>query len=68
MLKQYLAGKYEGTVDGFERILRSQPRVNRKTLQELAPEQVDAWPVWSGLGPWLADFVHGGLVSCPNGS
>ena len=62
LLKQALLGGYDSDNDGWKTIADKRIKVTRHSLTELAsrPGGPDLEPLWSGLSPWLNDFVHGG--------
>ena len=60
LLKQYMVGGYDRD-DGWKNDIDAQPRINKGSLRKLADRGgPDFTLLWSGLSPWLNDFVHGG--------
>ena len=60
LLKQTLL--FGSDDESWESIPDEQIRVTRRTLMDLSGRtgSTDMGPLWSGLSPWLNDFVHGG--------
>lgn len=62
LLKQTQLSSYDSNDDEWKSITDKRIRVTPRSLKEMASRSgwPDLVPLWSGLAPWLNDFVHGG--------
>ena len=61
LLKQQTVRVYDRDDDGWKNNIDDQPHITKGSLKKLAERGATNFtPLWTGLSPWLNDFVHGG--------